>query len=296
MIIVYFPADCKCRTATDFTGASRETAIDNGRGNNYNFPMNPLPAPLANFSGIFPDASPEHSLLQQIDSAKLPAHVAIIMDGNGRWAQMRHIPRAKGHEHGSDAAREVTESAARLGIAYLTLFTFSTENSKRPASEVNFLMRMLYDNLVNKSALLHENGIRLKVIGDISPLPRKLREKLAEVESLSRHHRCMQLNLALNYGSRDEILRAVRRLIAAGVSPSRISHKVFSAYLDTASVPDPDLLIRTSGEFRLSNFLLYQSAYTELYFTPTLWPDFKARELFSAVVDYQSRQRRFGKL
>ncbi len=176
----------------------------------------------------------------------------------------------------------------------MTLFTFSSENWKRPPGEVQFLMDMLHENLLNRQALLTDNDIRLKIIGDLEGLPGRLRKKLQESEERSSGHKRMQVNLALNYGSRLEILHAVRSIVSAGIAPARIDEEVFSRHLYTTGCPDPDLLIRTSGEQRISNFLLYQIAYSELYFTATLWPDFRAKQFFQAVIDYQGRERRFG--
>ncbi|MCU0236367.1 MAG: polyprenyl diphosphate synthase [Acidobacteria bacterium] len=242
----------------------------------------------------YPSGSEERELLERIDEKRLPAHVAITMDGNGRWAKQRGLERNAGHSAGAEAAREVTEAAARLGIRFLTLFTFSSENWKRPPGEVQFLMDMLHENLLSRQALLTDNDIRLKIIGDLEGLPGKLRKKLMESEERSSGHKRMQVNLALNYGSRQEILRAVRAIVSARIAAGRIDEEVFSRHLYTAGCPDPDLLIRTSGERRISNFLLYQIAYSELYFTATLWPDFRAQQFFQAVIDYQGRERRFG--
>jgi undecaprenyl diphosphate synthase len=244
----------------------------------------------------YPAGSEERKLIERIDKERLPLHVAITMDGNGRWARQRGLERNAGHNAGAEAAREVTEAAARLGIRFLTLFTFSSENWKRPAGEVQFLMDMLYENLLDRQDLLTENDIRLKIIGDLERLPGKLKKKLLESEENSRPHRRMQVNLALNYGSRQEILRAARLIVSAGIPAARIDEDTFARHLYTAGCPDPDLLIRTSGEQRISNFLLFQIAYSELYFTPTLWPDFRAGELFRAVIDYQGRERRFGNI
>lgn len=244
----------------------------------------------------YPPGSEERALIDRIDRKRLPGHVAITMDGNGRWAKSRGLERNAGHSAGAESAREVTEAAARLGIRFLTLFTFSSENWRRPAGEVQFLMNMLYENLLDRRELLTNNDIRLKVIGDLERLPGRLRRKLEEAEELSRSHQRMQVNLALNYGGRQEILRAVRAVVAAGIPAGRIDEEAFASRLYTAGCPDPDLLVRTSGEQRISNFLLFQIAYSELYFTPVLWPDFRARELFRAVIDYQGRERRFGKL
>jgi undecaprenyl diphosphate synthase len=244
----------------------------------------------------YPPGSEEQALLTRIDDKRLPAHVAITMDGNGRWAKQKDLDRNAGHRAGAEAAREVTEVAARLGIRYLTLFTFSSENWKRPAAEVQFLMDMLYENLLQRQALLDENDIRLKIIGETDKLPGKLQKKLQDSEKRSRQHKRMQVNLALNYGSRREILHAVRAIIAAGIPARRINEETFGRFLHTADCPDPDLLIRTSGELRISNFLLYQIAYSELYFTQTLWPDFRAKEFFRAIIDFQGRSRRFGNI
>ncbi len=243
---------------------------------------------------FYPPGTQEHTLLGRIDEKRLPVHVAIIMDGNGRWAKQKKLDRNAGHSAGAEAAREVTEVAARLGIRYLTLFTFSSENWKRPAGEIQFLMNMLYENLLKQQGLLEENDICLKIIGDTDKLPGKLRKKLQQSEERSRDRRRMQVNLALNYGSRTEILRAVRAIVALGMPAKCIDEEVFAKFLYTAGCPDPDLLIRTSGEMRISNFLLFQIAYSELYFSPILWPDFHAKEFFQAIIDFQKRERRFG--
>ena len=245
---------------------------------------------------LYPEKSDEYQLIGQLDEKRLPRHVAIIMDGNGRWAKQNGLPRTAGHSAGAETARTITEITARLGIKYLTLFTFSSENWKRPPSEIRFLMNMLYENLTHKQELLQENKIKLKILGAIDKLPAKLRSKLRETESASQKHRGLQVNLALNYGSRSEIVHAVKQIIARGLPASKISEKTFAAYLHTAGCPDPDLLIRTSGELRISNFLLYQIAYSELYFTPILWPDFNAGDFLRAIIDFQGRNRRFGNI
>jgi undecaprenyl diphosphate synthase len=245
---------------------------------------------------LYPEKSAEGRLLERIDEKRLPAHVAIIMDGNGRWARSQNLKRTAGHSAGAQTARAITELAARLGIKYLTLFTFSSENWKRPASEIRFLMNMLYENLLNERELLDKNGIKLKILGVIDKLPAKLQEKLREAEAHSQKHKGLQVNLALNYGSRSEIISAVKKIVAQGIPPSRLNEKTFARYLDTSGCPDPDLLIRTSGEFRISNFLLYQIAYSELYFTKVLWPDFKAADFLRALIDFQGRDRRFGNI
>jgi undecaprenyl diphosphate synthase len=245
---------------------------------------------------LYPKESVELSLLERIDEKLLPRHVAIIMDGNGRWARQKKLPRTAGHSAGAETARAITEIAARLGIKFLTLFTFSSENWKRPAGEIRFLMNMLYENLIKQKDLLEKNSIKLKIFGKIDKLPGKLQEKLKETELQSKKNPGLQVNLALNYGARAEIVHAVKLIIDQGFPASRLNEKTFANFLDTAHCPDPDLLIRTSGELRISNFLLYQIAYSELYFTPVLWPDFKVADFFKAIIDFQNRDRRFGKL
>jgi undecaprenyl diphosphate synthase len=251
---------------------------------------------LDHVRALYPEGSDELRLIAQIDEKRLPGHVAIIMDGNGRWAKLNSVKRTAGHSAGAETARAITEIAARLGIKYLTLFTFSSENWKRPAGEVRFLMNMLYENLLSKQELLEKNNIKLRIFGVIDKLPAKLQKKLRETESKSQKQQGLQVNLALNYGARNEIVHAIKQIIAQGISAARINEKSFGKYLYTAGCPDPDLLIRTSGEHRISNFLLYQIAYSELYFTPILWPDFKAADFFRAIIDFQGRARRFGNI
>jgi undecaprenyl diphosphate synthase len=245
-------------------------------------------------SGNLPSDNEEGTLLAKIDLKKLPVHVAVIMDGNGRWAKNRGLNRMEGHKAGTVTAREIATAASDLGIRFLTVYTFSSENWKRSVTEVNALMKILYDNLVNQTDLLIKNRIRVKTLGDLGRLPGKLRKKLIETEELTDKHRGLQVNMALNYGSRQEIIQAVKGIVADGVPASRINENLFKKYLYGEDIPDPDLLIRTSGELRISNFLLYQIAYSELYFTPTLWPDFKPPEFYRAIIAYQQRQRRFG--
>jgi undecaprenyl diphosphate synthase len=251
---------------------------------------------INNFKNLIKEDSEEEELLRQINKNRIPVHLAVIMDGNGRWAKQRGLNRKDGHKEGAVSARKITEHALRMGIKYLTLFAFSSENWKRPVKEVNALMNMFYNNLVEQKNLLVENDIKLVIVGDIARLPVKLKEKLAETMELSKHFKKMQVNLALNYGSRMEILTAVKRILEDNVPAEKINGKLFNKYLYTAGCPDPDLLIRTSGELRISNFLLYQLAYAELYFTPTLWPDFKLKEFLQAILDFQNRERRFGKI
>jgi len=234
----------------------------------------------------------------QIDPTKLPRHIAIIMDGNGRWAKRKFLTRIKGHEKGIDAVRDVVESCRELGIAYLTLYAFSVENWRRPASEVNALMRLLKNYLLKERNNLIKNGIALKSIGDLERLPEDVRETLSKVIEDTKEGKGMTLILALSYGARWEIVRAALRIaddLSAGkIKREDVNPSMFSGYLTTSPFPDPDLLIRTSGELRLSNFLLWQLAYTELYITPTLWPDFTKEDLLKAIEDYQKRERRFG--
>jgi undecaprenyl diphosphate synthase len=230
----------------------------------------------------------------QPDAAGLPHHVAIIMDGNGRWAQKRGLPRIAGHKRGADTVRRITEECRRLGIDVLTLYAFSDENWGRPKEEVGFLMDMLGTFLQAEIATMKENGIRFRTIGRIERLPASVRAWIEKALSETAGNTKMTLNLALSYGGRGEILEAVKRMQAAGVPMDQLTEESFSRRLDTAGLPDPDLIIRTSGEKRISNFLLWQAAYAELFFTDTLWPDFDVKDLHAALVDYQGRQRRFG--
>jgi undecaprenyl diphosphate synthase len=228
----------------------------------------------------------------------LPRHVAIIMDGNGRWAKARGLPRLAGHRRGAEAVRRTVTAAGELGIPYLTLFGFSSENWKRPLAEVDDLMGLLRHYLRGEIAELHRNGVRLRVIGDRGRLASDIVTLIANAEALTRDNTGVNLTIALSYGGRDEIITAVRALIAkaaAGeLSPEAIDEAVISGHLFTADIPDPDLLIRTSGEQRISNFLLWQCAYSELVFTKTLWPDFGPADLEQAIADYGGRERRYG--
>lgn len=239
------------------------------------------------------------SLYQQIDLQRLPRHIAVIMDGNGRWAQTHGKPRVFGHKNGVDAVREVTEICAELGIEYLTLYAFSTENWNRPATEVGALMSLLVEAVRNELKTLNKNNIRLQAIGDIDRLPAASRNALMEGIEATRNNTRMTLVLALNYSSRWEIVQASRHIAEdvknGRLEPSDIDEAVFSRYLSTRDIPDPELLIRTSGEQRISNYLLWQIAYAELYFTEVFWPDFKKNNLLEAVIDFQRRERRFGK-
>ncbi|MEO1713555.1 MAG: isoprenyl transferase, partial [Bacteroidota bacterium] len=230
---------------------------------------------------------------------QLPEHIAIIMDGNGRWAKQQGKPRVFGHRNGVKAVRETTEAAAELGIKYLTLYAFSTENWSRPKLEVNALMALLVDTIKTELNTLNKNNIRLQTIGDISKLPAKSQKALRDgIASTSQNDR-MTLILALNYSAKWEIMNAVREIAQKveneELQTSDIDESIFANALSTKGIPDPELLIRTSGEARISNFLLWQIAYSELYFTPTFWPDFRKNDLYQAILDFQQRERRFGK-
>jgi undecaprenyl diphosphate synthase len=238
--------------------------------------------------------SPEEALARRIDPTRLPAHIAIIMDGNGRWAAQRHLPRVRGHQAGVDAVRDAVESSARLGIDVLTLYAFSAENWKRPQLEVLTLMRLLKRYLRLELDTLLKNDIRFQVIGRVEGLAGHIQEELARAQQATASCGGMQFNIALNYSGRAEIVDAARRAIELGLDPAALDERGFGELLYTAGQPDPDLLIRTSGELRVSNFLLWQIAYAEIHVTDVLWPDFRCRHLLEAVIDYQGRDRRFG--
>jgi undecaprenyl diphosphate synthase len=242
----------------------------------------------------------EMDWIRDLDKDRLPEHVAIIMDGNGRWAKSRGKPRVFGHKQGVHAVREVTEGSAELGIPYLTLYAFSTENWNRPKMEVNALMSLLVSTMDREIETLQKNNIRLQTIGDITMLPRRNYESLRNGIEQTRQNTGMTLILALNYSGRWDLVRAMQKLagkIKSGqMTEAEINHDTFAALLSTADLPDPSLLIRTSGELRLSNFLLWEMAYTELYFTDVMWPDFTKNNLYLALKDYQQRERRFGKI
>jgi undecaprenyl diphosphate synthase len=237
-------------------------------------------------------------LKEKIIKERIPVHVAIIMDGNGRWARKRGFARTLGHEKGVDAVRETVEAATELGIGYLTLYAFSTENWNRPKYEIDALMRLLVKSVNKERKTFMDNNIRLMAIGDLRNLPPKSYSELMNAVEDTSGNTGMRLVLALSYSSRWEILeaaRAIARKVSQGIlKEEEISQESFSGLLTTASIPDPELLIRTSGEYRVSNFLLWQIAYSELYFTPALWPDFTKEEFYRALIDYQSRERRFG--
>jgi undecaprenyl diphosphate synthase len=243
-----------------------------------------------------PPGSADESLARQVNFDRLPAHIAIIMDGNGRWAARRHLPRVEGHRAGIDSVRDVVETSARLGIEVLTLYAFSVENWKRPRTEVNTLMMLLKRYLRLELSTLLTNNIRFQVIGRKDELAPDVLDELEIGIRKTEHNSGMLFNIALNYGGRAEIVDAARRLMASGVAPEDLDERKFGDFLYTAGQPDPDLLIRTSGEMRVSNFLLWQIAYAEIWVTETLWPDFRRRDLLEAVVDYQKRDRRYGGL
>jgi undecaprenyl diphosphate synthase len=240
----------------------------------------------------------EAELRARLDAAPLPRHVAIIMDGNGRWATRRGLPRAAGHREGVTAARAIVRAAAELRLSYLTLYAFSTENWSRPEEEVSMLMQILEESIYQELPELMERNVRLRVIGRAHGVPSPIRRGIDRVVDETRHNTGLTLLMAFNYGGRDELLDAVRGLAAnvqAGqLRPEEITEALVSSRLYTAGIPDPDLLIRTSGEMRVSNFLLWQIAYTELWITPVLWPDFAPGDLYRAVAEFQGRTRRFG--
>jgi len=241
-----------------------------------------------------PSGHPDELLVREIQFDRLPVHVAIIMDGNGRWAAQRHLPRVEGHRAGIDAVRDSVETAARLGIQVLTLYAFSMENWKRPASEVGTLMQLLKRYLRSELETLLSNDIRFRVIGRMEELSPDIQDELHAAIQRTSGSRGMLFNIALNYGGRAEIVDAARRAMASGVRPEDLDEQRFASFLYTAGQPDPDLLIRTSGEMRVSNYLLWQIAYSEIYVTDTLWPDFRRRHLIEAVLAYQKRERRYG--
>ncbi len=249
---------------------------------------------LENLLAVVTAGSAEESLARQVNFERLPQHVAVIMDGNGRWAAQRHLPRVEGHRAGIESVRDIVESSARLGIQVLTLYAFSVENWKRPLSEVSTLMSLLKRYLRLELNTLLRNNIRFKVIGRADELAPDVRTELQAAEHKTATNSGMQFNIALNYGGRAEIVEAVRKMVATGVEPEAIDEARLSGFLYTAGQPDPDLLIRTSGEMRISNFLLWQIAYAEIWVTDTLWPDFRKRHLLAAILDYQKRDRRYG--
>ncbi len=249
---------------------------------------------LEQLQAWIPAGHPDEALARQVNFGRLPAHVAIIMDGNGRWAAQRHLPRVEGHRAGIDAVRDTVETAARLGLGVLTLYAFSVENWKRPASEVSMLMRLLKRYLRSELKTLLTNDIRFQVIGRMEELSPDIQDELHAAIERTAGGKGMLFNIALNYGGRAEIVDAARRAIESGIRPEQLDEERFAGFLYTAGQPDPDLLIRTSGEMRVSNYLLWQIAYAEIYVTETLWPDFRRRHLLEGVLAYQKRERRYG--
>ncbi len=242
------------------------------------------------------------SKLQQVlkESGEIPVHIAIIMDGNGRWAKKRNLPRVAGHKRGVETVKDIVKACAQIGVKYLTLYTFSTENWKRPKDEVSTLMRLLLRSLRKESDELHENDIRMQTIGDIQSLPEEVQKQLFDTIKKTAGNKKMTLNLALSYSGRWELINAVKQIAALAsegkINENEINEANFSQFLTTKGVPDPDLLIRTSGEFRVSNFLLWQIAYSEFFITDVNWPEFSRKHLYEAITDFQHRERRFGKV
>jgi undecaprenyl diphosphate synthase len=241
----------------------------------------------------------EMDLLNTIDTTNLPKHLAIIMDGNGRWAKQKGLLRAFGHESGTKSVKKIIEASAKLGIEYLTLYAFSTENWNRPKLEVETLMRVLINSLKKELITLQKNNIKLNAIGNLEKLPKSAQKELLDVINKTKDNTQMTLTLALSYGSREELVSAVKNICSKVknniISIDTIDDSIINEHLYTQNLPDVDLLIRTSGEHRISNFLLWQIAYAELYFTDILWPDFKEQDLYEAIISYQKRERRFGK-
>lgn len=239
------------------------------------------------------------TLKSKVEKEKVPAHVAVIMDGNGRWAKQRGMMRVLGHRNAIKAVRDTVEAAAEIGVKHLTMYAFSTENWNRPKAEVDALMDLLVSTIEGETATLNQNGIKLNAIGDIDSLPAKTRKELLKAIENTAHNTHMTLHLALSYSGRSEIMRAMKNMLfdlqSNKLDRATLNDDVFASYLYTAGIPDPGLLIRTSGEHRISNFLLWQLAYTEFYFTEKLWPDFRKADFFEAIIDFQQRERRFGK-
>ena len=227
---------------------------------------------------------------------KIPAHVAIIMDGNGRWAKQRGLPRNEGHRAGVENMRRVLEGAVEFGVKVLTIYAFSTENWGRPEEEVRGLLSIFEEVIAREVTELHKNGVRLRHLGTLAGISDRMKEAVQGAIELTKQNDRITLNIAFNYGGRAEILNAIARLIENRVTPERLDEKLFESFLYTAGTPDPDLIVRTAGEMRLSNFLIWQAAYAEYYSTPTFWPDFDKQELYKALVAFSQRQRRFGKL
>jgi undecaprenyl diphosphate synthase len=250
---------------------------------------------IESLRGLVKPGSEEEALVQKIDFLKLPKHVAVIMDGNGRWAKMRNLPRVEGHKAGLKAVKEIVETCPRIGIKYLTLYAFSKENWKRPKKEVKTLWELLANYLKKESNALVENEFKLNVIGQMEQIPKKTRKELLKVMDMTKDYDKFIINLALNYSGRSEIVDAVKKILDTDwIKRNDLNEELFSKYIYTSGIPDPDLLIRTSGEMRISNFLLWQIAYSEIWVTPVYWPDFNRRHMIEAILDYQNRERRFG--
>jgi undecaprenyl diphosphate synthase len=248
---------------------------------------------------LISQSADDRNLQQELKSrGSVPEHVAIIMDGNGRWAKQRSLPRVAGHREGVSSVRDIVEACGQLGVKCLTLYAFSTENWKRPEQEVSTLMRLLVKALRDETDKLHENNVRLTAIGDLESLPSVVQHEIYDAFQKTKQNTGLNLNLALSYSGRWEITEAMKKIAAdvltGKISVDDINESFISSYLSTSSMPDPDLLIRTSGEFRLSNFLLYQLAYTEIYISKVFWPDFRRKHLYEAIADFQKRERRFG--
>jgi len=248
----------------------------------------------------FNEPSPADQKVQDAlkGSGEIPRHVAIIMDGNGRWAQEKNRPRTFGHRQGVHSVRDIVEASGQLGIKYLTLYTFSTENWRRPKAEVAILMRLLIQSIKGETDKLHENKVRLMAVGDMSVMPPRVLAELNDAIEKTRNNKLMTLVLALSYSGRWDIMNAVKKIAAdhksGSLSLDEIDEKLFPGYLVTSGIPEPDLLIRTGGDFRISNFLLWESAYTEFYFDKTFWPEFRREQLYAAIREYQNRERRYG--
>ncbi len=251
---------------------------------------------IENFKGYIHENSEEYKLLVEISKKPIPKHIAIIMDGNGRWAKKRGLERIEGHRAGINSVRETVETSARLGVKFLTLYAFSVENWKRPKREIMQLMGLLKKYIVEELPTLKKNNIRFKAIGRISGLDMSVRKLISHAESQTAKNSGLRLNIALNYGGRVEIVDAFKKILSQhkNIDIDILDENLISKNMYMPDAPDPDLLIRTSGELRISNFLIWEIAYTELYFTPTLWPDFDKKELFLAIKDFQNRERRFG--
>lgn len=245
-------------------------------------------------------SSDERTQTELKKSGEIPSHIAIIMDGNGRWAKKRGLPRAAGHTLGVESVRDIVKACSQMGVRYLTLYTFSTENWRRPKDEVSMLMRLLLKSLRDETDELNHNDIKITMIGDLESLPKEVQKELNDASEKTKNNKKMVLNLALSYSGRVEILMAIKKIANSvehrNIRPEDIDESVFSDHLMTKHMPDPDLVIRTSGEFRVSNFLLWQIAYSEFYISDVLWPDFRRNDLYNAIKSFQKRERRFGKV